>query len=334
MKVCVTGGAGYIGGNVAALCLAEGWDVLILDNLSNSSKQKIDKISSLFQKRENQLHFEQIDILDCRRMGELLAEHGVESLVHCAGRKSVRESWVDPLGYWKTNVSGTVSVLEAVSKSSVKSVLFSSSATVYRPCEVPVCESHELMPQNPYGNTKLTCEKLLKDAAPVLGIQALAFRYFNPIGDGVNGKLPDTPLLSPENLFPILMDALFSGEVVTVNGGDYPTRDGSAVRDYLDVVDIARAHILALKTPMVPGFEAVNLGSGNGTTVLEAIGYLSANAKRELRFRIGERRTGDSPISLADSSRAKELWGWIPVNTVEASIHAMVKGRLSQGVTL
>jgi UDP-glucose 4-epimerase len=318
-SVLVTGGAGYIGSHTCVELLAAGWDVVALDNFGNSSPRALDAVRALAGR---DLVVAEADVTDAGGLDAVLDAHPVDAVVHFAAHKSVGESVADPLRYYANNVVGLLTLIEAMERHGVRRLVFSSSCTVYgEPDRVPVDESSPLRAANPYGRSKLICEDILRDLAasrPEWSISLL--RYFNPVGAHPSGELGEDPRGVPSNLMPYLMQvAVGRRERLTVFGDDYPTRDGTCVRDYLHVVDLARGHLAALGAmgEGAAGCRAFNLGTGRGTTVLEIVAAASAAVGRPLPYEIRARRPGDAVEVYADPSLARTALGWEATRSVE-----------------
>ena len=310
--VLLTGGAGYIGSHTAVELLEAGWSVVIVDNLANSSPVAVERVAEL---APGELSFHRVDILDRAGMDAVFAEHEVDAVVHFAGLKAVGESVEKPLAYHANNVAGTVVLLEAMRDAGVRRMVFSSSFTVYGdPEKVPVTEDCRLGPTtNPYGRSKLYIEDMLRDL-PVAedGWHIALLRYFNPVGAHPSGRIGEDPHGIPNNLLPYVMQvAVGRLDKVRVFGDDYPTPDGTGVRDYIHVVDLARGHVAALdRLDSIDGCEAVNLGTGQGYSVLEVIRAASKAVGREIPYEIVGRRSGDIAATWADPTHAREVLGW------------------------
>lgn len=311
MKVLVTGGAGYIGSHAVLELLDAGHDVAVVDNLSNSSEVVLDRVEELTGKHAA---FERLDLLDRPALGAVL-DRGFDCVMHFAGLKAVGESVEQPLLYFRNNVIGTLNLLAEMDRVGIRDLIFSSSATVYGvPESLPISED---MPTgnvtNPYGRTKHMIEQMCFDIAAAEGGWRMALlRYFNPVGAHPSGRIGEDPRGIPNNLTPyVLQVAVGRRPHVNVFGDDYPTRDGTGVRDYLHVVDLAKGHVAALEH--LDRFERakpVNLGTGRGYSVLEVIEAFSEAADREIAYRIVERRAGDPAELFADATLAAELIGW------------------------
>jgi UDP-glucose 4-epimerase len=311
-RALVTGGAGYIGSHTCVVLLEAGWDVVVVDNLSNSNEVALQRVQELAGRS---LSFHRGDILDRERLDAAFAEAPVDAVVHFAGLKAVGESVAEPLRYYENNLAGTVQLLKAMERHGVRDLVFSSSCTVYgHPEVVPVDEATPIGAQNPYGRTKLFIEEMLRDvAAAGDGSWRIALlRYFNPVGAHPSGRIGEDPLGIPNNLMPFVMQvAVGRRDHVTVFGGDYPTPDGTGVRDYIHVVDLAEGHLAALESlERFRGAVPVNLGTGVGYSVLEVIKAATAAVGREIAYVIGDRRAGDAAAVWADPTLARELLGW------------------------
>lgn len=311
MAILVTGGAGYIGSHTCVELLAAGYELVVCDNLSNSKVEVIDKIKRVTGK---ELGFYRADILDREALEQIFAGHSIEAVVHFAGLKAVGESVQQPLLYYHNNVGGSLVLFQVMAAAGVKRLVFSSSATVYGdPAEVPIREDFPLSTTNPYGATKLTIENILRDvcqADPDWSVALL--RYFNPIGAHPSGSLGDDPSGIPNNLLPYLLRvAAGQLDVLSVYGNDYPTRDGTGVRDYIHVVDLSQGHIQALGKIMgQTGIDAYNLGTGTGYSVLEVINAFEQASGQKVNWMFTARRPGDIAECYADAGKARRELGW------------------------
>jgi UDP-glucose 4-epimerase len=310
--VLLTGGAGYIGSHTALELLGAGWDVVVVDDFSNSSPVALDRVAE--QAAGGSLRRHRLDVRDTATLTGVLHDEAVDAVVHLAGLKAVGESVEQPLRYYAVNVGGTASLLQAMEDAAVRRLVFSSSCTVYGdPERVPIDESARRLATNPYGRTKLVIEDMLVDlAASDDRWHLLSLRYFNPVGAHASGRLGEDPDGIPNNLMPYVMQvAIGRHPFVRVFGDDYATADGTGVRDYLHVVDLALGHLAALdRGGDLPGFTAVNLGTGQGSSVLDVIAAASRAVGRDLPYKVVERRPGDVAASWADPSLAHELLGW------------------------
>jgi UDP-glucose 4-epimerase len=311
MAILVTGGTGYIGSHTCVELLNAGYEIEVCDNLSNSKPEVVDKIKTITGR---DFRFYQADILDRSAMERIFAENSIEAVVHFAGLKAVSESVQKPLLYYHNNVAGSLVLFQAMADAGVKRLVFSSSATVYGdPAEVPIREDFPLSATNPYGATKLTIENILRDlcnADPDWSVALL--RYFNPIGAHSSGLLGDDPSGIPNNLMPYLLRvAAGQLEELSVYGNDYPTRDGTGVRDYIHVVDLSQGHLQALSKVMTTtGIGAFNLGTGTGYSVLEVIRAFEQASGQKVKWKIASRRPGDIAECYADASKARSELGW------------------------
>lgn len=311
-KILLTGGAGYIGSHTAVTLLKEGYDVVIADNLSNSDKQAVSNIEKIAGKS---VGFYEIDLCDRDKTFDMFKKENFDAVIHFAGYKAVGESVAKPCMYYRNNIDITLTVLEAMAEYGVKRIIFSSSATVYGPLNpIPYVETMKTGDcTNPYGTTKFMIEKILTDVAAVNpDMSVVLLRYFNPIGADPSGLIGEKPQGIPNNLMPyITQTAKGIREKVTVFGNDYPTVDGSGVRDYIHVVDLAEGHAAALKYAFNnAGVEAINLGSGRGTSVLELINAFERVNNIKVPHVIGPRRDGDIAEFYADATKAKKLLNW------------------------
>jgi UDP-glucose 4-epimerase len=313
MAVLVTGGAGYIGSHTAVVLHEAGRDVVVLDDLSNSSPAAVDALRALTRP---DLPFVEADAADVDAVGRAIADHGVDEVVHFAAFKSVSGSIADPDGYHRNNVGSTVGVVEAMRHNGVSRMVFSSSCTVYgEPTDLPVTEDSPISASNPYGATKVACEELLAAEADAGGLDVLLLRYFNPVGAHASGDLGEDPRGTPDNLVPYLMQvAVGRRESLSVFGDDYDTPDGSAIRDYIHVVDLAEGHLAALDALAADrgsrGCTAVNLGTGTGYSVLDVLAAAGRVIGRPVPHQVVGRRDGDIQRIWADPSLAADLLGW------------------------
>ncbi len=309
-KVMVTGGAGFIGSHVCVELLGRGDDVVIVDNLVNASARAVDAVESVTGR---EVAFHELDLRDGAGLAKVFAERDIDAVVHCAGLKAVGESVREPLAYWDCNVGGTISLLEAMDGAGVRDLVFSSSATVYaEDAPRPLDEDAPLGPTNPYGQTKLVIERLLDDVAPAGDWRFLSLRYFNPVGAHASGELGEDPRGEPNNLMPRLLHfARDERPAITIYGDDWPTEDGTGVRDYLHVVDLAVGHLAAIDALVdLPGHTAVNLGTGNGVSVLQLVAAVERASGVTFERQLVDRRPGDVATSFASVGRAAELFDW------------------------
>lgn len=324
MRILVTGGAGYIGSHTVLLLLEEGHEVHVYDNLSNSSPEALRRVAELTG-HDARLHIG--DLLDTDRLEEVLDVARPEAVIHFAGLKAVGESVSKPLVYYRNNVTGTLNLLEAMDAKGIRTLVFSSSATVYGDTvELPISESTALSTTNPYGRTKLHIEYMLDDLAASDPRWAIAkLRYFNPVGSHESGRIGEDPQGIPNNLMPYIAQvAVGIREKVSVFGGDYPTPDGTGVRDYIHVLDLGAGHLAALEyLHDHGGLHAWNLGTGNGSSVLEVIQAFARTSEKEIPYDIVDRRAGDVAASYADPTLAREEIGWKAERGLEQMVEDM-----------
>ena len=312
MSILVTGGTGYIGSHTVVELLSVGEDVVIVDNLYNSKLCVLDRIEAITGKRPA---FVKCDLLDKEALDKVFVAYpSIDSVIHFAGLKAVGESCKLPLLYYHNNLTGTFNLIDCMLKHNVNRIVFSSSATVYGvPKTVPIKEDFPLSTTNPYGETKLMIERILKDcAAANPEFSACVLRYFNPIGAHASGTMGEDPRGIPNNLLPYISKvAAGKLECLSVFGDDYATPDGTGVRDYIHVVDLALAHLKALDyTATMKGIDYFNIGTGNGYSVLEMVKAFSEAWGSDVKYKISPRRPGDIAECYADSSKAKEILGW------------------------
>lgn len=311
MRILLTGGAGFIGSHTAVEMTQAGHDVEIFDNFCNSDATVLDRLETILGKR---LAFEEGDIRDYDRMREVLEKHQIEAVVHFAGLKAVGESCEKPLEYFDNNITGTLVLLQAMKSLGIKRIIFSSSATVYgTPQYLPLDEKHPLSVTNPYGRTKLQVEEILSDlCASDAEWSAVCLRYFNPIGAHESGLIGENPRGIPNNLLPyVARVAAGQLEALQVFGNDYDTPDGTGVRDYIHVVDLAKGHVLAAQYALAhTGWIAINLGTGIGYSVLDIVKAYEKACGKPVPYKIVARRPGDVASNWADPKLAKELLGW------------------------
>ena len=318
MKILVTGGTGYIGSHTAVELIQAGHEVEILDNLFNSKIGVLDIIEELTGVRPK---FYEVDLLDAKGTEKVFADNNYDAVMHFAGLKAVGESVEQPLRYYENNITGTINLLKSMSAHGVKKIIFSSSATVYG--DPGVDSFTEDLPTgqgitNPYGRTKYMIEEILKDVCVADSeFSATILRYFNPVGAHSSGKLGEDPNGRPNNLMPIVMKVA-TGEYpeLSVYGDDYPTEDGTCVRDYIHVVDLAKGHLAALDN-MASGVQIYNLGSGKGTSVLEMIAAFEKASGEKLPYKIVGRRAGDLPTLYANPDKAFRELGWKTELTID-----------------
>jgi UDP-glucose 4-epimerase len=311
-EILVTGGAGYIGSHTALSLLQSGFDVVVLDNLSNSSAESLSRVAKIAGRAAT---FIQGDIRDSALLGQLFAEHTIDAVLHLAGLKAVGESVSQPLRYYDNNVHGSQTLLQAMTDAGVFRFVFSSSATVYgQPAQMPISETCPVdQPTNPYGRSKLMVEDILRDLSVSDPRWCVAIlRYFNPVGAHESGLIGEDPNGIPNNLLPYVTQVA-AGKLpeLTVFGCDYPTHDGTGVRDYIHVVDLADGHLRALKALETrSGVHVWNLGTGKGYSVLDMVRAFEEASGRRIPYRIASRRPGDIATCYADPTRAERELGW------------------------
>lgn len=309
--VLVTGGAGYVGSHIVLALARAGYAPVVLDNFVNSSRTLLPRLRRLSGK---EVPLVEMDVRDRAALSRLFREHRVDAAIHCAGLKAVGESGDRPLAYYDNNVGGSIALARAMDEAGVKTLVFSSSATVYgQPERNPVAEDAPLQPANVYGHTKLAVERILEDLAAADGSWRIALlRYFNPAGADASGQIGEAPSNAPNNLVPILAEvAVGRRPWVDIFGEDYATADGTGVRDYIHVTDLAAGHVSALAhLERAPGVTTLNLGMGRGCSVLEVIAAFERACGKRLERRSAPRRPGDIGICYADPARANALLGW------------------------
>lgn len=318
MNILVTGGAGYIGSHTCVELLQNGYEVIVVDNLCNSKEESLRRVQEITGKS---LKFYKVDLLDQFQLDKVFQKHSIQSVIHFAGLKSMGESVNIPLRYFHNNITGTLILLEAMKKHQINNIVFSSSAGVYGEVKkVPISEESTLSVLNPYSRTKLMIEEILRDliiAEPSLNIAIL--RYFNPVGAHTSGQIGEDPNDIPNNLTPYVSQvAIGRRPFVRVWGNDYPTPDGTGIRDYIHVMDLAAGHIKALqKLDQNPGLVTYNLGTGRGYSVLEVIVAFEKACHHEIPYKIMERRPGDAAISYADPTKANLELKWYAQKTLD-----------------
>jgi UDP-glucose 4-epimerase len=316
--ILVTGGAGYIGSHTCVALLEAGYDVVVVDDLSNGSEHAVSEAAAIAGRS---IAFHRIDVADRAALEEVFAEHPIDGVIHFAGLKAVGESVSEPLRYFRVNLGTTLTLAETMAARGVKCLVFSSSATVYSSdAAVPLHEDAMIGPTNPYGDTKAMIERVLTAvgaADPELAVALL--RYFNPVGAHESGRIGEDPAGVPNNLMPFIMQvAVGKFAELSVFGDDYDTPDGTCIRDYIHVVDLARGHVAALRhLAEAPGVHAWNLGTGRGTSVLEMIDAAERAVGHPIPRRVVGRRPGDQPVSYADVSKAERELGWRAERTID-----------------
>ena len=318
MSILVTGGTGFIGSHTVVELLEKGEKIIIVDNFCNSSPEVLNKIKQITNK---DFKFYEVDLLDEENLEKVFKENNIESVIHFAGLKAVGESVAKPIEYYHNNITGTLILLKLMKKYNCKKIVFSSSATVYgNPASLPIKEDFPLSTTNPYGSTKLMIEQILQDVCVADADFSVAIlRYFNPIGAHKSGLIGEVPNGIPNNVMPyILKVASGEYEALTVFGNDYNTPDGTGVRDYIHVVDLAKGHVKALdKIREEKGVKIYNLGTGNGYSVLDLVTNFEKVNGVKVNYKIGARRPGDIASCYADPSKAKEELGWVAERGIE-----------------
>jgi UDP-glucose 4-epimerase len=311
MRILATGGAGYIGSHTCVELLQAGYEVVVADNLINSKAESLERVKRITGRP---LSFHRVDLLDKSGLTQVFQSHSIDAVIHFAGLKAVGESTQIPLRYYQNNLIGTLNLCEVMKDFGVRTIVFSSSATVYGdPQKVPITEEFPLSPTNPYGRTKLMIEEILRDLrASDARWQIALLRYFNPVGAHESGEIGEDPDGIPNNLFPYISQvAIGKLKELSVFGNDYPTPDGTGVRDYIHVVDLSRGHLRALEELISnPGLTTYNLGTGQGYSVLEALEAFSRACGKPIPYRITGRREGDIACCFADPSLAQRKLNW------------------------
>jgi UDP-glucose 4-epimerase len=322
MNILVTGGAGYIGSHTCVELLEAGYEIVVVDNLSNSNAESLKRVREITGKS---LDFHEVDLRDKSALIEVFKKHSFDAVIHFAGLKAVGESGKVPLLYYDNNISGTISLCEVMEEFEVRNIVFSSSATVYGEADqVPIKEDCPVSPANTYGRTKLMVEEILGDIYHSNNKWNIAIlRYFNPVGAHSSGKIGEDPNGIPNNLFPYICQ-VGVGKLteLSIFGNDYPTPDGTGIRDYIHVIDLAQGHIKALeKLSENQGIEIYNLGTGRGYSVFEMISAFEKVSGEKIKYEIVGRRYGDIAICYADPSKAENELGW----TADRDIDEMSK---------
>ena len=323
-KILVTGGLGYIGSHTVVELQQKGFQVVIIDNLSNAELSVLERIEKITGDRPA---FYQIDLREKQSVSNFFETHQLDGIIHFAASKAVGESVENPLLYYENNVHSLVYLLQQCQKHNVQNFIFSSSCTVYgEPDYLPITEEAPVKAAiSPYGNTKQISEEILKDTCKVSQLQAISLRYFNPIGAHESGEIGELPMGTPQNLVPfITQTAAGIRKELRVYGNDYPTPDGSCIRDYIHVVDVAKAHVVALRRLLdhknSSNMEIFNLGTGKGSSVLEVIHTFEKVSGTKLPYTIVDRRTGDVVAVYADTTKANEVLGWKTEKTMEEAL--------------
>ena len=318
MQILITGGAGYIGSHTAVELLDAGHEVIVLDNLSNSKQEALTRVEEITGKS---VKFYQTDLLDVPGLDTIFNENNIDAVIHFAAFKAVGESVEKPLAYYQNNVTGTINLCEVMKNHDVKNLVFSSSCTVYgEPERVPITEDFPLWAYSPYGWTKLMNEQVLRDLhVSDNEWNIILLRYFNPVGAHKSGRIGEDPNGIPNNLVPYIAQvAVGKLPYLRVFGDDYPTVDGTGVRDYIHVVDLAIGHLKAIdKLNQNPGIQAYNLGTGDGSSVLQVLHAFEKACGKEIPYQIMDRRPGDVTTAYADPTKAKEELDWTAVHSLD-----------------
>ena len=333
-KILVTGGLGYIGSHTVVELQNEGFEVVIIDNLSNTTIDVLDKITSITGIKPT---FEEIDLKDKEAVKHFFKYYDIDGVIHFAASKAVGESVNEPLKYYENNIATLVYVLQEMNKNKVNNFIFSSSCTVYGQAdELPITENAPIKPaESPYGNTKQMGEEIIFDTTKASDLQAIALRYFNPIGAHKSVKIGELPIGIPQNLIPfVTQTGARIRKELSVFGNDYPTHDGTAVRDYIHVVDLAKAHIAALRRLLngenEENMEFFNVGTGKGSSVLDVIKAFEKVSGKKLNYKIVGRREGDITSAYADTKKANEVLGWKSTLNLEDALASAWKWQLQQ----
>jgi UDP-glucose 4-epimerase len=323
-SVLVTGGLGYIGSHTAVDLIARGYRVVLADNLNNTRAEVLDGIEAISGVRPEWVN---VDLADRAATEAFLADRHFDGIIHFAAHKAVGESVAEPIAYYRNNLDSLLNLLDYQRAHPQCGLIFSSSCTVYGQADIlPIPEAAPIKPaESPYGNTKQVGEEVLRDAVRAFGLKVIALRYFNPIGAHASARIGELPLGVPQNLVPfITQSAAGLRGPLQVFGNDYPTRDGTAIRDYIHVVDLAAAHVVALErilnASMAEAFEVFNLGTGEGSTVLEVIQSFERATGASLQWSFAPRRAGDVIAAYADTQRATEVLGWTAQKTLDEAM--------------
>ena len=323
-SVLVTGGLGYIGSHTAVDLIARGYRVVLADNLNNTRAEVLDGIEAISGVRPEWVN---VDLADRAATEAFLADRQFDGIIHFAAHKAVGESVAEPIAYYRNNLDSLLNLLDYQRAHPQCGLIFSSSCTVYGQADIlPIPETAPIKPaESPYGNTKQVGEEVLRDAVRAFGLKVIALRYFNPIGAHHSARIGELPLGVPQNLVPfITQSAAGLRGPLQVFGNDYPTRDGTAIRDYIHVVDLAAAHVVALErilnASMAEAFEVFNLGTGEGSTVLEVIQSFERATGASLQWSFAPRRAGDVIAAYADTQRATEVLGWTAQKTLDEAM--------------
>jgi UDP-glucose 4-epimerase len=330
MKILVTGGLGFIGSHTVVELQNEGFEVVIIDNLSNSSEKVLEGILNITGKKPI---FEKLDLREKSSVEDFFSKHkDLAGVIHFAASKAVGESVENPLLYYENNINTLVYILQELTKLSLANFIFSSSCTVYGQAEkMPITENASVQAaMSPYGNTKQIGEEIITDVAKVTNVNSILLRYFNPIGAHSSAEIGELPIGTPQNLVPfITQTAIGLREELSVFGNDYPTPDGTAIRDYIHVVDLAKAHVVALKRLLnkenIDKVETFNLGTGKGSSVLEVINTFEKVSNQKLNYKIVGRREGDITEAYANTDKANDVLGWKAQSSLDEALESAWK---------
>lgn len=333
-KILVTGGLGFIGSHTVVELQNEGFEVIIIDDLSNSKIEVLDGITSITGIKPE---YVKLDLKEKEKVAEFFNNHQIDGVIHFAASKAVGESVEKPLKYYENNIATLVYLLQQMTKNKVNNFIFSSSCTVYGQAdELPITENAPIKPaESPYGNTKQMGEEIIFDTTKTSDLQAIALRYFNPIGAHKSVKIGELPIGVPQNLIPfVTQTGAGIRQELSVFGDDYPTPDGTAIRDYIHVVDLAKAHIAALRRLLTSknkdNMEFFNVGTGKGSSVLEVIKAFEKVSGKKLNYKIVGRREGDITSAYADTTKANEVLGWKSTLNLEDALASAWKWQLQQ----
>lgn len=334
MKILVTGGLGFIGSHTVVELQNEGFEVVIIDDLSNSTIDVIDGITSITNKKPT---FFQIDLKDKSKVSDFFKSNKIDGVIHFAASKAVGESVNEPLKYYENNITTLIYLLQEMNANQVNNIIFSSSCTVYGQAdELPITEKAPIKPaESPYGNTKQMGEEIITDATKISDLNAIALRYFNPIGGHESIKIGELPIGVPQNLIPyVTQTAAGIRECLSVFGDDYDTHDGTAVRDYIHVVDLAKAHIVAMKRLLEKtnksSMEFFNIGTGKGSSVLDVIHAFEQANNQKLNYKTVPKRAGDITAAYADTNLANNELGWKSELTLQDALRSAWLWQLKQ----
>lgn len=314
--IALTGATGYIASHVAVSLAAHGYNLVGIDNLSNSSPNVVERVEHIM---DGPFPFVEADVLDTQALTETFQTHNVDAVIHLAGLKAIGESVAEPLRYYNVNVGGALSLLQAMATAGVHELVFSSTATVYRPDAVsPLNEETALGPINPYSRTKLMIEQIIDDVCAATELRAFNLRYFNPVGAHESGTIGEDPVGTPNNLMPFIMQvAAGRRDTLEIFGDDYPTPDGTCIRDYIHVSDLAEGHVAAVKAlDEVVACETLNLGTGTGSSVYDVLRAAERAVDAPIPHHVTGRRPGDAAIGFADPSQANDRIGWTAERTL------------------